>query len=146
MRTQQGEFETDFAIYCVFLTPLTNLLAAPLPYMQIHAYRRSPAGFTGRTKNPRSSQGGPLCSLPCSSISLHLLSISVFGWTASSCTGSWTGSPRLGSPRTQPVLWKGISAYHLGLRIWTQPFASKLLCRWAGLTVTSQGISPTFMP
>lgn len=33
-----------------------------------------------------------------------------------------------------------------GLRIWTQPFVSKLLCRWAGLTVTSQGLSPTFMP
>ena len=52
MRTQQGEFETDFAIYCVFLTPLTNLLADSLPYMQSQAYRQSPAGFIGRTKNP----------------------------------------------------------------------------------------------
>ena len=120
------------------LTTLTKLLAAPLPYVQTHAYKQSPAGFIG--------QGCPLCSLPHSSVFLHLFSISVFGWAASSCIESRAGSQWLGSPKSQQVLLKGISTDHLGLGLWTHPFVSKLLCRWARLRVTSWGISPPFTP
>ena len=66
MRTQQGEFETDFAIYYVFLTPLTNLLADSLPYMQIQAYRPGPVGWTQVQPGMPSLQPSLLIYFPAS--------------------------------------------------------------------------------
>lgn len=85
----QGEFETDLAVYCVSLAPLTKFLAALLRYMQIRACQQSPAGFTGRAKAHGCSQGPPVSRLALYSfVPLNLFSISVFGSTAHSHQGA----------------------------------------------------------
>lgn len=43
-KQQGGEFEANCTVYYMSLTPLTSLLADPLPYMQIHIYKQSPVG------------------------------------------------------------------------------------------------------
>lgn len=139
---QQEDFEGNFAAYYTSLAPLTNLLAASSLRANPCLHAEPQAEVPGRARGPGCGQEHPPCSFP-HLLSFHARSSShpcVWLDCQPTCREPRAGSRWSGSPRIQPVFLKGVSTGHLALGLWSHLVVSKLLSRWTGLRVTSQGM------